>query len=203
MSKPKLTYFNFSGSRGEECRMALFLAGVDFEDHRMSREEWAALKPNTPFGGVPILEVEGKPVLSQSIAILTFIGRSHGLHPKDGWEAARHEALMIGAEELRTAMAPLTAVKDEAEKKRTREEFAAGYLQTWASRIEKQIHGPFVGGDEIQVADLKVFVITHSIVSGVFDHLPTDCFDAHAKLMGLYRAVAAHPKIAEWRARTS
>jgi glutathione S-transferase len=199
MSRPKLTYFDFSGSRGEECRMALYLAGVDFEDHRIKGENWTALKPETPFGGLPTLELEGKPALGQSIAILTYVGRTYGLHPTDAWDAALHEAVMLAVEELRSAMSPLTAVKDEAEKKRTREEFAAGYLQTWATSLEKQIRGPFIAGDALCVADLKVFMITHSFVSGVYDHIPADCLDAFPKLTQLYREVAKHPKVAAWR----
>jgi glutathione S-transferase len=35
MSKPKLFYFDAPVSRGEECRLALHLAGIDFEDERM------------------------------------------------------------------------------------------------------------------------------------------------------------------------
>jgi len=35
MTKPKLTYFDAPVSRGEECRLALHLAGVDFEDIRI------------------------------------------------------------------------------------------------------------------------------------------------------------------------
>ena len=34
MTKPKLTYFDTAGSRGEEVRLALWLAEIDFEDHR-------------------------------------------------------------------------------------------------------------------------------------------------------------------------
>ena len=37
MTKPKLTYFDAPVSRGEECRLALHLAGVDFEDDRLKR----------------------------------------------------------------------------------------------------------------------------------------------------------------------
>lgn len=35
MSKPKLTYFDAPASRGEECRLALHIAGVPFEDNRI------------------------------------------------------------------------------------------------------------------------------------------------------------------------
>ena len=37
MTKPRLTYFDQAASRGEECRLALFIAGVDFEDNRIPR----------------------------------------------------------------------------------------------------------------------------------------------------------------------
>ena len=35
MTKPKLIYFNAPVSHGEECRLALRLAGIDFEDVRI------------------------------------------------------------------------------------------------------------------------------------------------------------------------
>ncbi|HEY3498983.1 MAG TPA: glutathione S-transferase N-terminal domain-containing protein, partial [Polyangiaceae bacterium] len=73
MTKPRLTYFDSPRSRGEECRLALVLAGVDFEDRRLARSEWPAFKATTPFGGLPIFEIEGKPPVSQSNAILGYI----------------------------------------------------------------------------------------------------------------------------------
>lgn len=203
MSKPKLTYFDFSGSRGEECRTALFVAGVDFEDNRVKFDTWAAMKPNTPYGGLPLLEIEGKPTLAHSNHILTYIGRGNGLHPTDAWEAARHEGVMHCIEDLRAAMLPLTRVKEDDEKKRTREEFVAGDLQTWGARVEQQINGPFIGGDDLQVADIKAFIMTQSLVSGVYDHVAKDCLDAFPKLKALHKAVGEHPKVAAWRSRSA
>jgi len=40
----RLIYFDFAGSRGEECRIALHLAGIDFEDVRVKRGDWPAMK---------------------------------------------------------------------------------------------------------------------------------------------------------------
>ena len=80
MSKPRLVYFDFAGSRGEECRIALHLAGIDFEDVRIQRADWPAMKAGTPFGSLPVLEIPGKPALAQSNAILNFIAAQHGLH---------------------------------------------------------------------------------------------------------------------------
>jgi prostaglandin-H2 D-isomerase / glutathione transferase len=201
MAKYKLTYFDFSGSRGEECRLALFAAGVDFEDHRIQQTAWPALRANTPYGTLPVLETEGKPALAQSNAILTYVGRTHGLHPRDAWEAARHEAILEAVEELRAALSPSGNIADAAQKKHAREEFAAGYLQTWGRQLERQIEGPFVAGSVLNVADIKLYQIISSFKKGVLDHIPADVFRSFPKLECLYDAVLRHPKIAEWRAR--
>ena len=91
MSKPKLTYFDFSGSRGEECRLALFVAGVDFEDNRLPHDRWSDLKDSTPFGALPVLEIEGKGRLGESNdnaelrrvkpGVYTVELKVHGAHP--------------------------------------------------------------------------------------------------------------------------
>src|SRR5688572_3891402 len=139
MAKPKLTYFDAPVSRGEECRLALLVAGIDFEDVRLKSADWAARKPSTPFGSVPILELPGRPALAQSNAILVYVGREYGLHPKDSFEAARHEAMMCHVEDLRSAVAPTLRIADPQEKKAAREALAATALPTWAANAEKHI----------------------------------------------------------------
>lgn len=199
-TKYKLSYFDFPGSRGEECRLALHAAGVAFEDCRLTREQWERLKPTTPYGAIPVLEAPGKPPLAQSNAILTYVGRRYGLHPEDAWQAALHEAILVSAEDVRAALSPSGKLSDPEQKKRAREELASGYLQSWGASIERQIKGPFIGGDRLMVADIKVFQIVASLTSGVIDHIPTTVFSAFPKLEALYTAVTQHPKIAEWRA---
>ena len=70
MTKPKLIYFDAPVSRGEECRLALHLAGIDFEDSRIKFADWPALKAQTPYGAMPVLELPGKPPLAHTNAIL-------------------------------------------------------------------------------------------------------------------------------------
>lgn len=41
----KLTYFNLRG-RAEPARLIMAQAGVDYQDNRITSEEWAALKPS-------------------------------------------------------------------------------------------------------------------------------------------------------------
>jgi glutathione S-transferase len=200
-NKPKLTYFDVAGSRGEECRLALHLAGVDFEDVRVKFPDWAALKPATPFGSLPLLEWPGHPVLAQSNAILVLIGRQHGLHPKNDFEAARHEAMMGYVEDFRGQVSPTLRMADD-EKRKAREQLATTFLPTWGANAEKQIgDGPFFGGAKIHVVDLKINLAVRWIKSGVLDHIPTTVFDAFPKLVRIHDAVRDHAGVKAWYAK--
>jgi len=195
----KLTYFDSPVSRGEEARLALWLSGVEFEDHRLKRADWPALKPNTPFGGLPVLEVDGKE-LAQSVAVLGYIGRRWGLHPADLWEAAEHDAMLVAGEELRTLVSPTFTMSDE-EKKVARLALAEGPIPRLASFIERRITGPFIAGEKLHVADIKLYQVAKWLRSGTLDHLPRNVLDPFPKIIGVQDAVAADPRVTAWYAR--
>jgi glutathione S-transferase len=206
MPRYKLTYFDFSGSRGEECRLALHLAGERFEDDRLARDAWATRKPTTPYGSLPVLTIEGKGELAQSNAILSYVGRAHGLLPTDALEAARHEAVLCAVEDFRAQLNPTSRIADADEKKAAREAFASGYLRTWAAAVDRQISsqdrvGPYFGGASISVADLKLYIAMKAIKSGGIDHVPVTAFDEFSALSRLYAAVDGHPAVVGWTAR--
>jgi glutathione S-transferase len=202
MAKPKLTYFDAPVSRGEECRLALHCAGVDFEDVRIAGPDWATLKPSTPFGSMPIFELPDRPLLAQSNAILVYIGREYDLHPSDNFEAARHEAIMHHVEDLRAAVAPTLRMRD-AEKRSAREALVATYLPTWAANAEKHIlgPGPFFAGSKLHVVDLKLHVAVRWLAAGTLDHVPATIFVPYPKLNRIHDAVNDHPRIKAWYAR--
>lgn len=192
----RLSYFDFDGSRGLEGRLALTVAGVPFEDVRVGRGQWMDLKPTLPFGALPVLEVDGA-VLPQSNAILTWIGRTHDLHPADPWRAAEHEALMQSVEDLR-AKVPSARDLPEEDKKVAREAFAHGWLSQWAEVVSSHIQGPFLEGEHVNVADIKLYVILRAFMSGGYDHIPGSFFDGFPKLKVLHDAVDAHPAVQGW-----
>ena len=191
-----LTYFAFDGSRGLECRLALALAGVPFEDVRLTREQWLAIKADTPFGAMPVLTVDGRR-LAQSNAILGYIGRTHGLLPTDPWTCAEHEALMASVEDLRYKL-PNTPGMSDDEKKTAREAFAAGWLTQWAGTVSERVVGPFVEGASPGVVGVKLYVILRSILSNTYDHVAASMFDAYPKLLALRAAVEGLPAIAAY-----
>jgi len=204
MPKPKLTYFDAPASRGEECRLALHVAGVPFEDNRISREAWAALKPTTPFGSLPTLELPNKPgiVFAQSNAILVLIGRGHDLHPSDLFEAARHEAMMCHVEDLRASVTPTLRIRDEAEKQKARTALAEAFLPSWAKHAESQLgEGPFFAGDKLHVVDIKLYMAVRWFASGTVDYVPSTVFSSFPKLTRVYEAVRDDARIKAWYAR--
>ena len=200
MTRVKLSYFDFPGGRGEDCRLALHIAGVDFEDDRVNSRDWAEWKPSTPFGAMPVLEIEGEGTLAQSNAILGLIGSRHGLLPDGDFQAAQHRALLNAAEDLRSRVGHTMGLKDEGQKKSARQELAEGYMKSWAHNVERQIAGPFVAGDRISVADLKLFVLMNWFKKGIVDHISAAYFDGFPRLNGLFSAVAEHPRVDEWYA---
>ncbi|VDK20391.1 unnamed protein product [Anisakis simplex] len=87
----KLTYFDIRGL-GEGARLIFHQAGVQFEDHRVKKEDWPALKPTTPFGQMPLLDVDGD-VIAQSAAIYRYLGRQFGLAGKTPMEEAQVDSI--------------------------------------------------------------------------------------------------------------
>ncbi len=201
MTKPKLTYFDAPVSRGEECRLALHLAGVDFEDVRIKGADWPAMKEQTPYEALPVFQLPGRAPLAHSNAILVMIGRLHGLHPADEFEAARHEGMMQHVEDLRGVVGPTIHLGD-AEKKMAREAMVVGFLPAWARSAEKNILGePFFGGAQLHVVDLKLHMAVRWFVGGKVDHIPATIFAAYPKLNRVHDAVRDHAGVQAWYAK--
>jgi glutathione S-transferase len=190
-------------SRGEECRLAFVIAGVDFEDHRINRDDWPAMKEGMPYGKLPVLELAGKPPLAQTNAILELIGRRHGLHPADDFEAARHLGMMQHVEDLRAAMSPSLRMVDP-EKQLAREALVADYLPAWGAFAERNIAGagPFFAGAQPNVVDVKLHMAVRWFAGGKVDYIPADIFGRYPKLMAVHDAVRDHPRVRAWYARS-
>ena len=86
MSKFKLTYFDFDGGRGEPIRITFHAAGVEFEDHRISFEEFMKVRSEMRFTCAPELEIDDVTV-TQSNSMLRYVGKIAGLYPEDDLQA--------------------------------------------------------------------------------------------------------------------
>ena len=109
---------------------------------------------------------------------------------------------MGAAEDLRAAISKTFGIADPDELKLRRTELVEGPLRTWAANTEKQVVGPYAGGSQLSIADLKLFVVIGWLKKGVLDHVPADVLAPFPKLETLFRAVQTHPKVVEWYARS-
>jgi len=201
MSMPRVTYFDFAGSRGEEVRLALVIASVAFDDNRVKDADFARIKSDLPFGSMPVFEVPGHGVFAETNAILRLIGRLNRLHPDDPWDAARHDAVLDSCEELRQRLSATSRIADPAQRKAVRQTLAAEYIPRWAQGIERLIgHGPFVGGAQPAVADIKIHVIEKALSGGIYDDIPTMILEPYARLKAAARGIANHPAVLAWYA---
>lgn len=204
MARLKLSYFDFHGGRGEPARLALTIGGIDFEDDRIPMGAWAQRKPHTPFGSVPVLEVDGQNV-TQSNGINRYVGKLTGLYPIDAWQAALCDEAMDVVEEATFQMGT-TFNLPEAEKKAARLALADGALRLHLTRLQERLDargGRWFAGDQLSMADLKVFVWIGHLRSGKLDHVPTDLPDRVApRLVEHYERVKAVPAIAAYYRRS-
>ena len=77
---PKLVYFNIQG-RGQAIRFLLAHVGIEFEDYRITGEEWKEAKADNRYNstGLPVyIDDEGKAV-NQQQCILQSLAMKHGL----------------------------------------------------------------------------------------------------------------------------
>ena len=107
-SSIKLTYFDIAATPGEKIRLALAFNSVKFVDCRLKFPDWAALKPKTKYGTLPILECDGVEMY-QSGAMLRYIGRmgDGSLYPvDDATKCFKIEEMLGVADDLQRAWSP-------------------------------------------------------------------------------------------------
>jgi glutathione S-transferase len=175
MSKIKLTYFDFSGGRGEPVRIALHAAGIKFEDERLSFEQFNARREKLPFGALPVMEIDGATV-TQSNAMCVYAGKRAGLYPKDDLQAMYCDEVLGVVEDLSHFIGPTIRMTGE-EQKKAREELVAGRLTVGLKGMAgllKRGGGKYFADNRLTVADIKAYFQTRWLTSGALDHVPKD-----------------------------
>ncbi|CAD7940819.1 unnamed protein product, partial [Amoebophrya sp. A25] len=75
----KLTYFPIAGAC-EKVRLTFHMCGKEFEDNRIAFKDWSSLKPSTPYGQIPVLQItyeDGRVhEFAQSGAMVTWVVRN-------------------------------------------------------------------------------------------------------------------------------
>ena len=120
--KLELIYFKMR-ALAEAPRLLLNYTEIEYEDI-MSWDyygkEWSEVKSKVPFKQLPMLVVDQKHEICQSIAILTFIEKIAGINISDSIQNAKANAVMQSAQELFMPLNPTInfSVGDRFKKKR-------------------------------------------------------------------------------------
>jgi glutathione S-transferase len=205
----KLTYFDAPG-RAEPIRVALALAGLPFEDHRLNFAEFGALKQQGafPLGSVPVLYVDGQPMV-QTAAMLRFAARlgKTDLYPDDAVDAFVVDSVVDTFNDtLANAMMPSFIERDQAKKLQMRAAVMAGPMRLAFAYTEALVArgpGPFLLGGQLTIADLVVAQQILSIRAGALDGISAQVLEPFPKLLALAEAYLAHPGVSAYHSRTA
>ncbi|CAI9723156.1 S-crystallin 3-like [Octopus vulgaris] len=83
-----LHYFNHRG-RAEICRMLFAAAGVQYNDRRIDCSEWTGMRNQMPCSMLPMLEIDNRHQIPQSMAIARYLAREFGFHGRNNLDMAR------------------------------------------------------------------------------------------------------------------
>jgi len=201
MPQLTLTYFDAPG-RAEPIRVALRMAGVAFEDRRLSFPEFGAAKAGgeLPLAQVPMLQVDTERVV-QTGAILRYAAGLGGgaLYPSDPLLALRVDsALATINDTLSHALTPSLWERDPEVKLQMRRDFAAGPMARaygYLAGLIAASGGPFVAGASLSIADLVIALQVEQIRSGSLDGLSAADIEPFSRIGALADACLADPLV--------
>lgn len=167
----------------------------------MQDGEWVPLKPRTPYGELPILTVDGRP-MAQSKAILRYVGKLTALYPTDPEEALFVDEVVETCEELFSSIFAYRGT-DKGIRRQTRETVVRENIPRYWEALDKRVGskgGPFVmgGRDKLSIADVVIVVLFNAIKCGLVDHIPSDTLDGCAALREVYDNFMRLPEVVDW-----
>uniref|UniRef100_A0A1I7TDA7 glutathione transferase n=1 Tax=Caenorhabditis tropicalis TaxID=1561998 RepID=A0A1I7TDA7_9PELO len=194
----KLTYFDARGL-AETARQLFVLADVEFEDNRLTIEEFQKLKPTLPSGQVPILHVDGFEI-SQSAAIWRYLARKFGYSGKTPEEEATADSIIDHFKDFLVSFkhygAGLFFGKSQEELNRVRKEIVEPackfYFSVLKKYLEKNTSGYLVGSD-LTYADIAVAENLTSLKNTNFFNP-----DEEKTLAAFHQKVNETPKLKEY-----
>merc|ERR1712137_934305 len=155
----KLVYFPIGG-RAAPIRNAFKIGKIEFEDEHITFAEFGEAKAagKYTFGSIPVLYI-GDEQITQSNAILTWVGKQANLYPSDPKQALYVDEVLAAIEDAHGLIAPTIREQDPEKRLAMRKELVEGKLKVWIAGVSKLVsrngdNGFFVGASGT-VADLK------------------------------------------------
>merc|ERR1711907_19305 len=211
MSISKVTYYGITGL-GEPIRVAMALAGMPFDDNKVSGPVWKEeIKPNLPvWANIPNAEIateSGSETLFQSRAILRYVGSTgsfegHKLYPDDPMERYFCDEVIEMVEDVRPLMVPTFAIADEEEKKKARAELIAegGKMYAGLQKLDARLaRFSFAAGENPTIADCYLITVIYMFQQPTFlDGFPEESLAPFTNIVALKNKLMALPPLVEY-----
>jgi len=195
MPEYKLNYFDLR-IMGEAARWLFLISGTPWEDNRIPFAQWPELKGKTGWGQVPVLEVDGE-AISQSLAILQFLGKKFDKNGSNDLEAARILEYGAHALEARNAFATYYSEADEGKRAIAKKTFMGTTLPTYLTRFNKIVEangGNYLVGKRLSWVDLYLV----NFIQIWEDNLDSKLLSSYPALTKLKSNVLSIPAIKDW-----
>jgi len=195
--KYTLTYFNVRGM-AEPIRYMFKYSEVDFEDKRLDFEKgWGDVKDDYPYKRLPMLSW-GDKQLSQSLAIMRFVGKELGLNGADDFENAKCDEYADVMKDILTMMEPLWHDSDTEAKEKQKKKIFTETFPSLLPKVEADLKangGKFLIGKKYTWVD---FLMAHYIESFQLSLDSGKFLEDFPTIKGHQEAVFNIPQIQKW-----
>lgn len=157
MTIAKITYFDIR-ARAEPIRLVFEELSIAYKDVRVSPEEWHMLAPNTPFGRLPSLEIDGI-VIYQTHAILRYLARKHDLYGQSAADQLRCDIAADVFADLNNSigMAPWRDDFDQSRVRYIQTELAPMLMNLERFHLNREAGSDYWVGDALTFIDFLAF----------------------------------------------
>ena len=117
--------------------MALWKAGVQYEDDVVSGQKWKILKASgaLPYGQIPILTFEDGTMLGQTGTLINYVGSRYNMMPHDLEVKALAESFSTYTmEDVQAKVGPACFFDNE---EKTKTKIAIEKLSEWCGKLDK------------------------------------------------------------------
>ena len=161
----KLYYFNLYG-RAEAIRMLLWKAGVQYEDVRLTHEQFAELKPTLEYGQLPMLELDDGTRLVQTPAILTYLAILNNMMPANPMDMynAQNLSSFLFEDFFQAYLLPLMRAPEDKKGEFFMKLMGEGVPKLWGVMERKIPENGWIGGANLTMVDIAVGAFLHNIV---------------------------------------
>lgn len=193
----KLYYFDAAG-RGAIIRHLFAYGNQSFEDIRIPKDQWPEYKNKTPFGQLPVLEIDGQQV-AQSRAIARYLAKKFNLVGKNDLEALKCDELIDTIEDFLQKGLKYFLENDPAQKEIHRKKFFEEdipyYLEKFEAIVSK--NGGYTVGSQLTWSD---FQFAGTLAELEKHH--AGLLKPYPALSGLIDKVSNLPSIKAWREKS-